>query len=162
MTAVLGIDPGLSGAISLLTDTDLFVGDIPTLELRRGGKAKREIDMHALAGMVRDCAIHRPTVWVELVGAMPGQGVSSVFAFGKAFGLILGVCVSNGLVIEFVSPQRWKKAMGLQTASKDAARARASALLPAHAHKWSRKKDDGRAESALIALYGRGRYAHAP
>jgi crossover junction endodeoxyribonuclease RuvC len=152
--AVLGIDPGLSGALALYTGEDLIVGDVPTHELKRGGKAKREVDLHALAAMIRDCAAYQPTVWIEQVGAMPGQGVSSVFAFGKVYGTLLGICAANGLVIERVTPQVWKKAMGLQTAAKDAARARASTLLPAHVSKWARVKDDGRAEAALIALYG--------
>lgn len=152
--SILGIDPGLSGAIALYTQADLVVGDIPTHELKRGGKTKREVDLHKLAAMIADCAVYQPTVWIEQVGAMPGQGVSSVFAFGKVYGIILGICAANGLVIERVTPQVWKKAMGLQTAAKDAARARASALLPAHAEKWRRVKDDGRAEAALIAIYG--------
>ena len=52
-----------------------------------------------------------------------------------------------------MTPQRWKKALSLGQ-GKDAARARASQLLPAHAHYWQRVKDDGRAEAALIAVYG--------
>lgn len=153
---VIGIDPGLKGAIARLDTTagTLDVQDVPTFELKRNNKTKREIDYHSLARLVDDMAKEAGTrIVIELVGAMPGQGVSSMFAFGKAFGVLIGVSAATFCPIEFVTPAVWKKAMGV-TASKDGARARASMLFPQQAHLWARVKDDGRAESALIALYG--------
>ncbi|MGE5548417.1 MAG: hypothetical protein ACM33T_16045 [Solirubrobacterales bacterium] len=91
--------------------------------------------------------------FVEAVGAMPGQGVSSVFAFGKVFGLVLGILAANFIPHTLVPPQRWKRTLGVP-ADKDGARARASQLLPAHAGLWCRAKDDGRAEAALLAYFG--------
>ena len=89
---VLGIDPGLSGACALYIPTTgaLTVFDMPTLALSRGGKAKREPDAVELARLI-DAAGPIAHAFVEQVGAMPGQGVSSVFAFGKVFGLALGI-----------------------------------------------------------------------
>jgi crossover junction endodeoxyribonuclease RuvC len=84
---------------------------------------------------------------------MPGQGVSGVFAFGKAYGIILGVIAGHSIPLTLVPPVRWKRQMGV-TKSKDGCRARASQLLPAAAHQWPLRKHDGRAEAALIALYG--------
>lgn len=159
MTLFLGIDPGLSGALALLdTKTgSIAVHDVPTHELRRNGKTKREIDLHALARLLDDMAKGAGTrIVVEQVGSMPGQGVSSVFAFGKAYGILLGVAASTFCPIEFVTPQVWKKAMGV-TASKDGSRAKASMLFPAYSSSWARVKDDGRAEAVLIAAWAAGR-----
>jgi crossover junction endodeoxyribonuclease RuvC len=149
-----GIDPGLSGAIALLdaaTGSVLDIIDMPMLALTRGGKAKREVDAHALAAALgRDRIGH---VFIEQVGAMPGQGVSGVFAFGKAYGIAIGVLATLGVPMTFVAPQVWKRVLGVP-AAKDGARARASQLMPGAAHHWQRVKDDGRAEAALIAYYG--------
>lgn len=155
MTAVLGIDPGLSGAVALylVEDDQMFVGDVPVHELRRNGKLRREVDVHGLANMLAECAKHRPTVWIEHVSSMPGEGAVGAFTFGKVVGLLTGICVANQLVVERVTPSVWKRAM-VVPADKDATRARASQLLPQHSHIWPLKKHDGRAEGALIALYG--------
>lgn len=155
MTVYIGIDPGLSGAIARLdSDTsDLRVEDVPTFELLRNGKKKREIDFHSLARMMDEMAREKGTrIIIEGVGAMPGQGVSSVFAFGKSFGVLIGVAASTFCPIDFVSPAKWKRDMGV-TASKDGSRARASMLFPRHSERWARAKDDGRAESVLIATW---------
>lgn len=150
---ILGCDPGLSDALAILnTDTGaLVVEDIPTFALARGGKAKRDVNRAELARMI-DCA--QPTqAFVEQVGAMPGQGVSSVFSFGKTYGTILG-CLAF-VPVTLVAPTTWKRAVGIKAASgKDASRARATTLFPRHAGAFARVKDDGRAEAALIAWYG--------
>ena len=151
---VAGVDPGLSGAVALLDAAsgaviDIF--DMPTLALSRGGKNKRELDPHSLAGALgRDRIAH---AFVELVGAMPGQGVSSVFSFGKSYGVVIGVLATLGVPMTFVAPQVWKRALQVP-AAKDGARARASQLMPAAAAHWPLVKHDGRAEAALIATYG--------
>lgn len=153
--AYLGIDPGLSGAVALYIPANdtLHVGDVPVHELKRNGKTRREVDVHTLTTMLRDCAAYRPTVWIEHVSAMPGEGAVGAFTFGKVVGLLTGVCVALDLPLERVTPSVWKKAMGV-TSDKDGTRARASALMPRHAGSWPLKKHDGRAEAALIALYG--------
>ena len=152
---ICGIDPGLSGAVALMEAGPSFVPkilDMPTLALSRGGKNKREIDVRLLSQLI---ASHVPIAhaFVEQVGAMPGQGVSSVFAFGKAYGILIGVLGALGVPMTFVSPVKWKRDLGVP-ADKDGARARASQLLPGAADQWTRVKDSGRAESALLCLWG--------
>lgn len=151
-TLICGIDCGLSGAICLMCDGEVTeISDMPTLTLSRNGKTKREIDAHLLADWLERA---RPAhVFVEAVGAMPGQGTSSVFAFGKGYGVIIGILAALDLPVTLVPPQRWKRALGVK-ADKDAARARASQLMPSAAHHWPLKKHDGRAESAMICLFG--------
>lgn len=152
MIVVCGIDPGLSGAIAIIyPDRGLFV-DMPTFELTRNGKKKREIDCAGLANLLRQHPTIT-TVWLEQVGAMPGQGVSSMFAFGQAFGIVKGVVAALQYPLELITPRVWKAALKVPS-EKDGARARASQLMPYWSNSWSRVKDDGRAEAALIAYYG--------
>jgi crossover junction endodeoxyribonuclease RuvC len=151
VTIVCGIDPGLSGAICMLdTDGTISIDDMPVHALKRGGKNKREIDPHRLAVLLSGRIGH---AFIEQVSSMPGQGVSSVFAFGKTVGVIIGVLATHGVPMTFISPVKWKKALQVP-ASKDGARARASQLIPQAAGEWPLVKHDGRAEAALIALYG--------
>lgn len=159
-TAVLGIDPGFGGALAWLDlGGGLKIEDMPVLTVERNGKAKREIDLAALVALIEN---HRPAfAVVEHVGAMPGQGVSSMFAFGKGFGAILGVLAALRVPVELVRPDAWKKAARVP-AGKDGARLRASQLLPAHGGHWRRAKDDGRAEAAMLAWYGLAFLANRP
>ena len=155
MTIFVGIDPGLSGAIARLDSVsgEVRIEDVPTFEIKRNGKAKREIDYHSLARILDDMTKEPGTrIVIEGVGAMPGQGVSSVFAFGKAFGVLIGVSAATFCPIEFVSPAKWKREMGI-TASKDGSRAKASMLFPRYSELWRLAKNADRAEALLIAAW---------
>lgn len=147
---VAGIDPGLAGAVASYDGERVFVFDMPVLELARGGKNKRELDAVALSNLMEPID---GKVFVEQVGAMPGQGVTSMFSFGRSFGIVLGILASYRLPTTLVHPKTWKKALSVRD-GKDGARLRASELMPGDAHQWALKKHDGRAEAALIAYYG--------
>lgn len=150
---VVGIDPGLGGAICRIGGPGVVVVvDMPTVQIDRNGKAKRDIDVRALVDILVD--VKPDHIFIEAVGAMPGQGVSSMFAFGKGFGILLGVVGALGLPMTQVAPVRWKRAMQVPKGD-DAGRARASDLMPGAAHLWRLKKHHGRADAALIAEYGR-------
>jgi crossover junction endodeoxyribonuclease RuvC len=90
---------------------------------------------------------------VELVNAMPGQGVTSMFAFGHAFGLACGVLAGMGIPCELITPAKWKRDLKVNP-GKDGSRLMAMTLWPEHAGEFKRVKDDGRAEAALIAKWG--------
>ena len=151
MDIVVGIDPGLSGALAFYCDGQCRTEDMPVLLVTRGGKSKRDIDPHALTSLLRlNPVVH---AFIEQVGAMPGQGSSSLFAFGKGYGIVIGVLAAVGIPYSFVSPRTWKSAL-IVPAAKDGARARASQLIPSAAGQWKLVKNDGRAEAALIALWG--------
>jgi hypothetical protein len=169
---ILGIDPGLDGALALYDplDRSLEVMDMPVFQL----KTKRRIDEYALARIVDDWSERTREVWLELVNAMPSfgpkgagearrsMGAASAFNFGKGYGLVRGVCAANFLTIIDVTPGAWKAAMKVH-GPKDESRQRASVLLPRAADRWPLKKHHGRAEAALIALHGaRQIEAYAP
>lgn len=159
MTLFIGIDPGLHGAIAMYYQESgmLDVVDIPTHELTVNGKKRLQIDKHGLRGFLSTGA-RGIRAFVEDVHSMPKQGVASSFKFGFVAGCIQQAVVDAGFELVLVPPQVWKRRFNL-TSDKDASRARASELLPAHAHLWPLKKHDGRAESALLALYGARYYS---
>ena len=152
---VLGIDPGLSGALAFYDTVSeaLVVMDMPTVEVTRNGKSKREVSPALVADMVAGKGIER--AFMERVSAMPGQGVSSMFSFGRSSGVVEGVLAAYEIPTTLVTPQAWMKAMGVR-AGKDGSRERAMQLFPQYSMTFSRKKDDGRSDAALIAKFGAG------
>lgn len=147
MNRTVGIDPGAKGAIAFLEGDTLTIHDMPTT--MEGAKGKPRVDPAALALILRPLSPCH--VWVEQVGAMPGQGVSSMFAFGMAYGYARGIPAALGYPVTLIGPAAWKSAM---RCGVENARARASQLFPRYANLWPLKGHDGRAEAALIALYG--------
>lgn len=151
---ILGIDPGLSGALAFYNPETGFLSvvDMPTLK-SGGAKGKSEIDRTALARLIDAEAGNIAHCYIEQVGTRPGEGAAGAFSFGKGYGLVLGILAANFVPVSFVTPAVWKKAMGC-TGDKEQSRARASDILPRHADKWPLKKHDGRAEAALICIHG--------
>lgn len=144
---VIGIDPGLSGALGVITDSGEFVGvaDLPVIRDRN----LAWIDGGLLRSMILDFSGPKRVV-VERVSAMPKQGVSSSFQFGVGFGSILGVVQSLGLPIEFVRPADWKRALGLSS-DKHASLHKARLWYPSA--DLTLAKHDGRAEALLVATW---------
>lgn len=144
-TCILGVDPGINGAIAFY-----FTSHPDTVAAEVMPTADNMVDAATLSRRIEQI---RPDIAVvEMVGAMPGQGVSSMFRFGQAFGIAIGVIAAMKVPVEFVAPARWKKHYRLG-ADKEEARSRALQLWPARAELFERKKDHGKAEAALIARY---------
>lgn len=151
MSYVIGIDPGINGAIAIFRDNVLHsVVDMPTVEIASGKTMKRHISAVTLRDILELYATAH--VVVEKVGAMPGQGVSSMFNFGRSAGIIEGVVAALRMPSTYVTPQQWTKGVG-RAAGKDASRMRAMELFPTRAELFKRAKDDGRADAALIAYW---------
>lgn len=153
---VLGIDPGQSGALAWVCGAEVIkIEDMPVFEVMKNGKPRRELNVHGLASLLAD---HPADVcFYEQVGGMEGDSPSSAFTFGRIAGAAEAAVKLSGARFEFVAPHVWKRAMGLIGTAKDQSRAKATNRWPAFAAHFSRKKDDGRAEAALLAEYGRQR-----
>jgi len=161
---IIGVDPGLDGAICRLgRDGNVWIADMPTFRLKRGKAQRRELDLVGLCNILRSSIEDHDgaRAFVELAQAMPRQGTASMFSFGRSYGATLGILAALQIPVSIVSPAKWKRSLGVP-AGKDAARARASALMPQAAHQWPLKKHDGRAEATLIALYGQRSLQGAP
>jgi crossover junction endodeoxyribonuclease RuvC len=142
----IGIDPGQSGAIALISNKFIKVYDW--------------VDGPSMAGvlMVWSMFYDIKLAALEQVGAMPKQGVSSMFKFGANFGWWQGALDALKLPYVLVRPQTWQK--GLVPKKKD--KADKPSLLVARRMfpqvDLSLKKHDGRADALLIADWTKRRY----
>lgn len=151
---VIGVDPGLTGAIAVMHGTRLeHIADMPTCSAGIASRPKsRQIDAYALAQILRIHGADCDCVAVERVSAMPGQGVSGMFSLGHSAGVIAGVCGALGLRIRYVAPQQWKRGFGLIGADKKGSVAKAIELFRCP-ELLSRVRDHGRADAMLIAAW---------
>lgn len=154
---IVGIDPGLHGAIAAWEpDTGaLAVWDVPVrIERARDGGKRTRLDYPALWDLIAGLASLGPSVVIlEDVRGAVRDGGGRAFAFGSVAGALRMAFTAAGTPLQLVPPATWKNAMRVPS-DKSAARAFASRIYPEYAHLWSRVKDDGRAEAALLAYYG--------
>ena len=147
----IGIDVGANGAIAVFENGKLIaVHDMPTKTIVINKRNKKRVDADALNELLD---FHVDMAVIEAVTAMPNQGVSSMFAFGQAAGIVEGVVASVTNNVMYVRPQSWKGYFNL-TNDKGTSRELAAQLWPEMSDRFKRVKDDGRAEAALIGLWG--------
>ena len=150
----IGVDPGLDGALAAVTPDGAAVWDTPTVRLAKG---RRDYLVPEMAALLLPHA-GGGVVAIERVGARPGQGVTSMFTFGKGFGIWLGLLAALGVPYDLVTPQKWQKALGV-AGDKGSHRLRASQLFPSLAHELRLASHDGRADALLLAEFMRRQYA---
>ncbi len=152
MTLLVGIDPGFTGAIALLDpDTwELQVHDMPVFP---GANGKTETDCHAVGRLLSIPPNGRQIAVLEKVWAFQGQGISSAFRFGDCYGALRMAVIGHGFEIANPTPRTWKKHFGLN-AKKPGSRKLATERFPNNATDFALVKDHGRAEAALLALWG--------
>ena len=150
---VAGIDPGKTGALAITyPDGSVQVFDVPTVKLR----GKEAPAWHAWLQIWSEAFLFGvDLIVIEDVSARPGQGVTSMFTFGRTLGFVHAIAVASGASIQFVTPSVWKGKMGLLNSGKGASREKACALYPKAHDLLGRVKDDGRAEAILLAHFGR-------
>jgi crossover junction endodeoxyribonuclease RuvC len=153
---VVGVDIGLSRAIAVV-DVEgglIAVHDMPCLD-GAGPAGRRAICAPLVADLI--FKTHAVRAFVERVGARPGEGPAGAFAFGQSAGIVAGVLASAGIPATLLTPPHWKRLIGIapgKAGAKDLARAEAIRRWPDKAALFARKRDDGRAEAALIAAAG--------
>ena len=153
---IIGIDPGITGAICFFEDGELKdVIDMPTMA--SGNKNKKQINgsqiFNEISLKIQNHKSENINVVVEQVSAMPGQGVTSMFNFGQSFGILKGICSAMQLPVYYVRPAKWKKYFNLINSEKDASRTRAIEIFPYYSTQLSRKKDSNKADAILIASF---------
>ena len=149
MPNVMGIDLGLSGAIATLfiRDHETVIGRIDDMPI-----VANQICPYLLTSLLRKhISFSLNCIVIENVHAMPNQGVSSMFKFGRTKGTVEGTLAALGKKYDFIEPRAWKSKMDLIKKPKNASRDLATKLFGSDQH-WPLKKHDGRAEAALIAL----------
>jgi hypothetical protein len=154
---IIGIDPGLSGAIAMISEDGRIHGRV--MPVLQATKTKKMVDEHEVCHILEHRRAAVKHVFIEKVQAMKGQGVSSCFNFGCGWGILRGVCVGLHLPYTLVHPQTWKKVMckGLPNTRDDsiivAKRIWPGIMLKASPR--SKKEHDGIADALCIAEYGR-------
>ena len=153
---IVGIDPGLDGGIAMMEGSRLVIEQMPTTGGTRRSIDAGRLSMQFAAWMLDEGIEH---AFLERVGAMTGQGVTSMFSFGEGYGVIKGVLSALHISYSLVSPQKWQNAIGVAKSkdTKGAAATRAAQLFPGvdfRASARCRKPHDGMVDAALIAAYG--------
>ncbi len=153
---IIGIDPGISGAISFLENGQVIdVIDMPSMA--DGKKNKKQVNgsqiYNEISNKIKNIDKNKVYVVIEQVSAMPGQGVTSMFNFGQSFGVIKGICAAMQLPLYLVRPTKWKKYFNLLKTEKDASRTKVIEIFPQISNKLSKKKDINKADSILIASF---------
>ena len=161
---IIGIDPGISGAICFFEDGQVKeIIEMPVMA--DGKKNKRQINgpqvYNEILKRINKFQKKDIIVGIEQVSAMPGQGVTSMFNFGQSFGVLKGICSAMQLSMFFIRPAKWKKYFGLIKTEKDASRTKVIEIFPYISSQLSRKKDSNKADAILIASFFYNTYKKA-
>lgn len=148
----IGVDPGKKGAWAVIAQSETG----QTVKVYPWDDVFFVSDMTALSRMGVGIVAA-----VEKVGAMPGQGVTSMFSFGQSYGYILGVLAGLGISCQLVPPRKWKAEFGLLNKGKEGSVDVCKRLFPGVEllpTKRSRKDSDGMSDSLLICEYARRKF----
>jgi len=156
MMLIIGIDPGITGAICFFEDRKI-IDLIEMPNMASGKKNKRQVNgaqvYNEIFERIKNYNKKDIKVVIEQVSAMPGQGVTSMFNFGQSFGVLKGICSAMQLPMYFVRPAKWKKYYSLINSKKDASRTKAIEIFPYISTQLSKKKDSNKADAILIASF---------
>jgi crossover junction endodeoxyribonuclease RuvC len=144
----IGIDPGKMGSVTILDHEGKLLALCPTPVVEKEYAMRQMNDI--LVGFKQDAfAI------IERAQAMPGQGVVSMFNFGKGYGLWLMALEISNIPYQIVHARTWTRVMldGAPGEGKERALHVARKLFPT----WEPKKklEYQYADSILLAEYGR-------
>lgn len=168
MRKILGIDPGKDGGLSIVDEQFNLIASMPMpviLGVKKGKKIKKVVKLRVDPRPVYEFISHyKPELAiVELVGAMPGQGVSSMFSFGDSYGVVRSLAEALCAQVIYARPQDWKRFQGLSGLSKDQVAEVAYEVFGEEQiygkpykrnGQVKRKTCDGISDSLMIAKYG--------
>ena len=134
----MGIDPGGSGAITIVNQYGKHVAHIKNKETLED--LCEFVDRYSVATFC----------FLERVSAMPRQGVSSTFKFGTSYGQLQGMISYAGIPWELVTPVQWQTLLKCRTGGdKKISKAAAQRLFP------DTKITHANADALLLAEYCR-------
>lgn len=120
----IGIDPGKKGGITVIINDRLEIYLMPIIEsdisnifrivsflIFSPAPAGMTVEEYKLSEEYKNR--DKAKAIIEAVHAFPGQGVTSMFTFGRGYGFLRGCLVSLGIPFEEVSPRKWQSYFGL-------------------------------------------------
>lgn len=129
---IIAIDPGLSGGIAWVKDGKAETVPMPSTPAGIRDvldKARTFIDpLNDGSGQAwhgyYDCICY-----IEKVGAMPRQGVSSTWTFAEHYGALKSILICLGIPKKDITPAKWQKGIGATRPSvpKDATKSQREA-----------------------------------
>mgnify|MGYP002842067656 CR=1 FL=1 len=152
----MGIDPGSSGGIAIVEANNNTLPKIisaikmPIISLY----GKKIIDTKKIYEKLKEYSID--IAIIEKVHAMPRQGVTSSFQFGRSFGAMEAISYICAKRVDYVAPAVWKKTLGLGSTKKDSLDL--ARLKFGNLDYWRLKSNDGIAEAALLTLFWIDKY----
>lgn len=162
----IGIDPGLTGAVSLVADRLLEVADLPVLANgSASGSMRQQLDAGAFDDLLRDWsrrhdfAGHAVVAAIERPIAMPRLPAQTIAVQFDTYGVLRGVLAARRLVPLAVDASKWKRGFGLKGGKDEKAASRQCAARLYPGAPVDRVKDHNRAESILIAHWARRQFA---
>lgn len=153
-TAVIGIDPGLTGGLCVLNEEGriAMMFDMP-VKPHNGKKRINAKQLLQVLGHAKE-ELGASRCYIERAQGAGGQGASSIFNYGMGYGMVLACLDAKGIDYTEVSPTKWKRLALLPTgADKSKSVAHARELFPFGAH-WFTASKHGRAEASIIAALG--------
>jgi crossover junction endodeoxyribonuclease RuvC len=142
----IGIDPGKQGSMTVLTPSKTILFPTP---------CNPDYDIWKMNMMLKDYASSHTFAVLERAQAMPGQGVVSMFEFGKGYGIWLALLNVNYISFQVVHSRVWTNVMlaGAPGEGKERNLLAARKLFP----KWvfKLKKEEQYADSLLLAVYAK-------
>jgi len=148
----VGIDPGIHGAIALITDLEIIFHDMPTMSIpwAKTSKYKTMIDVNGLYNILAPYEDEIESVNIEIVGVRPNQGALSNSVLVAAMYSAMNTVKLMGIEPNMIQPAKWKRKYGLINMPKDMSRLVVLKMYPGLEPQLKRKKDVDRAEALLI------------
>jgi crossover junction endodeoxyribonuclease RuvC len=157
---VIGIDPGIKGAVAAIRESDrslLELADCPTRRVDR----TTIYDVPEMAHLIRRLSLMGDaTVVLEQAQSMPGQGVKSMYSVGRSFGLWEGILAALDVPFRTVRPNVWMKRLFTGMPGQNTGKFRsiqfALQMFPniLLTPQRGRAPKDGRADAACLAYWG--------
>ncbi|MDR1958892.1 MAG: hypothetical protein LBQ54_07600 [Planctomycetaceae bacterium] len=161
---IIGIDPGIGGAVAMIGET-ASVFDIPTTPHCLSGKSRQMVNLRKLVELLQTCG--KAEVFCEEVGPMPWDTPLTAWQFSDSYRAVRDAVDVAGYPVTFVKPVIWRRNAGLSSVSsklpkaeqtvlrKNQSRERALQLFPALIDQLYAESSHNRADALLIAWYGK-------
>lgn len=153
-----GVDPGKNGAIASVDAAGEVIRITRFRDAETEGRIGLIIADHFAA--LPPASYHACSI--ERVGAMPRQGLSSTFTFGRVYGEALSAILLSSARMSLVRPQTWQRDLALPKREDKTAHKRA--MKEAAESRWSRRLVLAEVDALWIAEHARrfGGWKHEP